>query len=75
MSLDVDAISGNFRSITRDTLTNSVLMDNTHGCANWHANYAAYDSIIYFGRKTGASDPPVPGSKAGLGVMRRRQQR
>ena len=62
VSLDIDAISGNFHSIIRDTLTGSVLVDNTHGYANWQANYAAYDSIIFFGGETGAFDPPVPGS-------------
>ena len=62
VSLDIDAISGNFHSIIRDTLTGSVLVDNSHGYANWQANYAAYDSIIFFGGETGALDPAVPGS-------------
>jgi hypothetical protein len=62
VSLDVDAIGGNFHSTIRDTLTGTVLVDDTHGYANWQANYAAYDSIIFFGGETGAFDPPVAGS-------------
>ena len=62
VSLDVDAIGGNFHSIIRDTLTGNVLVNDTHGYANWQANYAAYDSISFFGGETGAFDPPAPGS-------------
>ena len=62
VSLDVDAIGGNFHSIIRDTLTGNVLLNDTHGYANWQANYAAFDSIIFFGGETGAQNPPVAGS-------------
>ena len=62
VSLDIDAIGGNFHSIIRDTLTGSVLVNDTHGYANWQANYAAFDSIIFFGGETGAANPPAPGS-------------
>ena len=62
VSLDVDASTGNFHSIIRDTSSGILLHDETHGYLGWKADYAAYDSIAFFGGETGAFDPPVPGS-------------
>jgi len=62
VSLDIDAVGGSFHSVIRDTLTGNVLVDQTNGYAGWQANYAAFDSISFFGGETGASDPAVLGS-------------
>lgn len=62
VSLEIDAVAGSFHSTIRDTLSGSLLVDDTHGYANWQANYATFDSIAFFGGETGAFDPAVAGS-------------
>ena len=62
VSLDIDAVGGSFHSVIRDTLSGNLLVDQTNSYTGWHASYAAFDSISFFGGETGAFDPAVAGS-------------
>ena len=62
VSLDIDAAGGSFHSVIRDTRTDKLLVDLTKSYPSWHANYAAFDSISFFGGEIGAFDPAEAGS-------------
>ena len=68
VSLKLDATTGNFHSVITDTLSGTVLVDETHGYTAWQQQYAAYDSIAFFGGETAATDPAGPGSTTIAGL-------
>ncbi len=68
VSLNLDATTGNFHSVITDTLSGTVLVDETHGYTAWQQQYAAYDSIAFFGGETAATDPAGPGSTTIAGL-------
>ena len=68
VSLGIDATGGVFHSIITDTLSGTVLIDETHGYNAWQQQYAAYDSIVFFGGETAATDPAGPASTTIAGL-------
>lgn len=68
VSLNLDATTGNFHSVITDTLSGTLLVDETHGYGGWQQRYAAYDSIAFFGGETAATDPAGPGSTTIAGL-------
>lgn len=62
VALDLDATTGSFHSVIRDTASGTVLVDNTDAYAGWQPSFGDYDSIAFFGGETAFANPPVAGS-------------
>ncbi len=62
VQLDIDAVTGSFHSLIIDTATGAVLGEHTRIYGSWLPQYAAFDSIAFFGGETLARTPPETGS-------------